>query len=306
MQLTDRSICISVLGRPKMKSKGVALIMLAAIGWGIGGVIADILLNKGWSPIVISLYRGIIGFFTFFAWLLLRFKMHWFVPAHLYIWPVIAGVGVAGNSTFYFLSIQASNVAVAATLMYTAPVFVLLISFLLRMESATWFKWSCIAGVVSGVILLTGAYKTGSFSVSFLGIAAGLASALFYALFIFALKKASAIGKPQFTLTVAFFSLCLVLLMFTDPEEGAAVLASADIGWFFLLGIVGAGISFILYIAGIRLVTAATASVVAMVEPVAVSLLGVLLLGETLAAIQLLGMAIILTAITTLSLNRSL
>jgi drug/metabolite transporter (DMT)-like permease len=174
------------------------------------------------------------------------------------------------------------------------------------MESATWFKWGCIAGVVSGVILLTGAYKTDAITVSFSGIAAGLASALFYALFIFSLKKASAIGKPQFTLTVAFFSLCLVLSVFTDPKEGAAVLASADVGWFFLLGIVGAGISFILYIAGIRLVSAATASVVAMVEPVIVSLLGVWLLGETLSAIQLLGMAVILSAITTLSLNRAL
>ncbi|MGO1059631.1 DMT family transporter [Planococcus sp. FY231025] len=289
-----------------MKIKGVALIMLAAVGWGIGGMIADTLLNKGWSPIVISLYRGIIGFLTFFAWLLLSFKMHWCVTARTYFWPLIAGVGVAGNSTFYFWSIQISNVAVAATLMYTAPVFVLLISFLLGMERATWFKWSCVGGVVAGVVLLTDAYKTGIITASFSGIGIGLASALFYALFILALKKASANGKPQFTLTVAFFSLCLVLLVFTDPKEGAAVLVSADLGWFFLLGIVGAGISFILYIAGIRLVTAATASVVAMVEPVIVSLLGVLLLGETMAAIQLLGMAIILTAITVLNLNRSL
>ena len=289
-----------------MKIKGVALIMLAAVGWGIGGMIADILLDKGWSPIVISLYRGMIGFLIFFAWLLLRYKAHWCVTARTYIWPLIAGIGVAGNSTFYFWSIQASNVPVAVTLMYTAPVFVLLISFLLRIESATWFKWNCIIGVLSGVILLTGVYKPDSITVGFSGIAAGLASALCYALFIFSLKKASANRKPQFTLTVAFFSLSLVLLVFTDFKEGAAVLASADIGWFFLLGIVGAGFSFILYIAGIRLVSAATASVVAMAEPLIVSLLGVLLIGEAMAAIQLLGMAIILTAITALSLHRSL
>lgn len=214
-------------------------------------------------------------------------------------------MGVAGNFTFYFLSIQASSVAVAATLMYTAPVFVLITSFLLRLERSTWFKWGNIAGVLTGIILLTGAYNTDSISVSFFGTATGLASALSYTLFIFAFKKASAIGKPQLTLTIAFFSFCVVLFLFIDNQEAAAVLTSPDIGWFLLLGIVGAGISFILYLIGIRSTTASTASMVAMVEPVTASLLGILLLGDDLTLIQILGMVVILTTITLLSVKQS-
>ena len=288
-----------------MKYKGVILVMMAAVGWGVSGVIADILMNKGWSPLVISFYRGAIGLIFFIVWFLLRFKKNWMVSTRLYIWSLLAGVGVAGNFTFYFLSIQASSVAVAATLMYTAPVFVLITSFLLRLERSTWFKWACIAGVLSGIILLTGAYDTDSISVSFLGTATGLASAISYALFIFAFKQASAIGKPQLVLMIAFLSFCLALFLFTDNQETVAVLASPDLGWFLLLGTVGAGISFMLYLVGIKLTTAATASMVAMVEPVTASLLGVLFLGVGLTGIQILGMVVILTTITVLSVKQS-
>lgn len=288
-----------------MRFSGVGLVMLAAICWGFSGGIATILMNKGWDPIVISLYRGAVGFICFFAWFLFRFRQNWIFSTRLYIWSLLAGFGVAGNFTFYFVSIQASSIAVAATLMYTAPLFVLLISFLLRIERSTWFKWGCISGVFIGIILLTGAYNTESISVSFLGTVAGLASGLSYALFIFGFKNASSIGKPQTTLTIAFFSFCLILFLFTDKDEAASVLMSSDIGWFLLLGIVGAGISFIFYLIGIRWTAPTTASMVAMVEPVTASLFGVLLIGDHLTIIQLLGMGLILVTITVLSVKQS-
>jgi drug/metabolite transporter, DME family len=288
-----------------MKYAGIGLVVLAAICWGISGGIADVLMNKGWDPIVISLYRGAVGFICFFMWFLLRFKQNKVLSPRLFIWALIAGVGVAGNFTFYFLSIEASSVAVASTLMYTAPVFVLLISFLLRIENSTWFKWGCIAGVLIGIILLTGAYNTESISVSFWGMAAGLAAGLSYVLFIFGFKNASSIGKPPITLTIAFFSFCLLLLLFTDKGEAADVLVSSDIGLFLLLGILGAGLSFTLYVIGIRRTTPSNASMVAMVEPVTASLFGVLVIGDHLTAIQILGMAVILVTITVLSVKQS-
>lgn len=67
------------------------------------------------------------------------------------------------------------------------------------------------------------------------------------------------------TLTIAFFIFCIILFLFADINEAAAVLTSNDIGWFLLLGIVGTGISFILYVIGIRLTTPSKTSMVAMV-----------------------------------------
>ncbi|WP_026691354.1 DMT family transporter [Alteribacter aurantiacus] len=288
-----------------MRFAGVGLVMLAAICWGISGGIGDILMDKGWDPIVISFYRGAIAFIFFFAWFIFRYKQNWISSTRFYIWSLLAGVGVAGNFTFYFLSIEAASIAVAATLMYTAPVFVLLISFLFGIERSTLFKWGCIAGVIMGIVLLTGAYNPDEVSVSLLGAAMGLAAGLFYALFIFGFKNASAIGKPQTILTIAFFSFCVILFLVADTEETLRVVTSSDIGWFLLLGIVGAGISFIFYVIGIRRTTPTNASMVAMVEPVTASLFGVLLLGDHLNLIQVLGMVIILLTITVLSVKQA-
>ncbi|MGF2616288.1 EamA family transporter [Rossellomorea vietnamensis] len=288
-----------------MKFAGAGLVILAAICWGISGGIASILMGKGWDPIVISFYRGAVGFICFFVWFLFRFKQNLISSKRFFLWSVLAGVGVAGNFSFYFLSIEAASIPIASTLMYTAPVFVLLISFLLGKERSTWFKWGCIAGVLAGIILLTGAYNLETISISFLGIAAGLAAGLSYVLFIFGFKNASEIGKPQTTLTTAFFTFCLILFLFSNKGEAASVLSSNDIGWFLLLGILGAGISFILYDIGIQKTAPTTASMVAMVEPVTASLFGLLILGDHLNLIQFFGMVIILATITLLSVKQS-
>lgn len=288
-----------------MRFSGGAMIILAAICWGITGGLADILMDKAWDPLVISFYRGAIGLACFLFWFLISANDTKEFSVSLILWSVIAGIGVAGNFTFYFLSIQATSVPVAATLMYTAPLFVLLISFLFRLERSTLFKWECIFGVLLGIVLLTEVYDTSSASVSPIGIATGLAAGLSYALFIFGFKNASSIGKPQTVLTLAFFTFCVTLSFFVNFEEAASVLTSGDIGWFIAIGIIGAGLSFALYTTGIKLTAPSTASIIAMVEPVTASLFGVLLLGEDLSIVQLIGMAVILLTITTLSVKKS-
>ena len=70
---------------------------------------------------------------------------------------------------------------------------------------------------------------------------------------------------------------------------------------FLVLGVFGAGLSFIFYIVGLNHTAPAVASIVAMVEPVTASLFGVVVLREGLAAPQVLGMGLILLTVTALS-----
>ncbi|PRO65760.1 DMT family transporter [Alkalicoccus urumqiensis] len=286
-----------------MKFYGVILIVIAAVGWGLSGGIGDILMSRGWEPMVISFYRGLIGLVFFSIWLAARYRPEEKPPLRFYIWAAAAGLGVAGNFSFYYFSIQASGVAVAATLMYTAPIFVLLVSFALHLERATWFKCGCIASVMVGIVLLTGILSPGGADVSGIGTAAGLGAGLSYTLFIFGFKNAAPIGRPQTALTVAFAVFCLVLFFLGDRGQMRAVLPSEDLWLFLLLGVVGAGMSFIFYIYGIRLTTPAIAAMTAMVEPVTASLFGVLL-GDMLSLFQLGGMAVILLTVAALSTQR--
>ncbi len=81
--------------------------------------------------------------------------------------------------------------AVAATLMYCAPVFVYLASFVLKLERPTAVKWLAIALVMVGVVLLTKLYAIGAGDLSLMGVATGLLAGLSYALFIFGFKYAA-------------------------------------------------------------------------------------------------------------------
>lgn len=282
-----------------------ALVALAALCWGLSGGIGGILMADGWNPFVVSFYRGAIGLLFVLVWLALRPGGSGLADRRLWLWSALAGLGVAGNFAFYFVSIAEGSVAVAATLMYCAPVFVYLASFVLRLERPTALKWAAIAMVMLGVVLLTGVHERGAVRVTPIGAGAGLLSGLSYAVFIFGFKYAAPHGSPQAILVVAFAALVAVLFWPGDADQTVAVLSTPSWPLFAILGTLGAGLSFILYIVGLNHTAPAVASIVAMVEPVTASLFGVVVLDESLAALQILGMGLILVTVTALSVGAS-
>ncbi|WP_404297107.1 DMT family transporter [Halomonas sp.] len=282
-----------------------AFVVLAALFWGLAGGIGGMLIADGWDPLVVSFYRGAIGLLFVLAWLLLSPHGSGLASHRLWFWSVIAGLGVAGNFTFYFVSIDRGSVAVAATLMYCAPVFVFLVSFAIGLERPTPLKWAAIVMVMLGIVLLTRIYEVGADSVTPLGVAAGLLAGLSYATFIFGFKYAAPYGSPQAILVVAFATFSAILVWLGDADQTLSVLSTSSWPLFAVLGVVGAGVSFILYVVGLNDTLPAVAAIVAMVEPVTASLFGVVVLSESLTAIQLVGMGLILVTVTTLSVSSS-
>ena len=278
-------------------------IALAALFWGISGGIAGILLDSGWDAAVVSFYRGFVGLLLTLVWLVFQRGGRGLVSRQLWFWSMVAGLGVAGNFTFYFLSIEHGSVAVAATLMYCAPVFVYVISFALKLERPTAAKWLAIALVMVGVVLLTKLYAIGASGLSLMGVVTGLLAGLSYAVFIFGFKYAAPHGSPSAILTIAFAVLVLVLLLPADIHQAVSVINAPELPLFVALGILGAGLSFLLYVVGIKHAAPALASMVAMVEPVTATLFGVAVLGENLGVIQMVGMGIILLTVTVLSVT---
>ncbi|MCP1318998.1 DMT family transporter [Halomonas sp. 707B3] len=286
-----------------MPGASTMLIALAAFFWGISGGIAGILLDSGWDAAVVSFYRGFVGLLFALGWLLLQRGGRGLASRPLWFWSVVAGLGVAGNFTFYFLSIDHGSVAVAATLMYCAPVFVYLASFALKLERPTAVKWLAIALVMVGVVLLTKLYAIGAGDLSLMGVATGLLAGLSYALFIFGFKYAAPHGSPSAVLSIAFTVLAVVLIVPADLSQTISVVSAPELPLFVALGILGAGLSFLLYVVGIKHAAPALASMVAMVEPVTATLFGVAVLGENLEMIQMVGMGIILLTVTALSVT---
>lgn len=257
----------------------------------------------GWDPFVVSFYRGSIGLLCVLVWLMLRPRGSGLSNPRLWFWSAVAGLGVAGNFSFYFLSIANGSVAVAATLMYCAPVFVYLVSFALKLERPTAVKWAAIVMVMLGIMLLTQIYDIGASGVTALGVGAGLLAGLSYAIFIFGFKYAAPHGSPQAILCIAFSVLALILVWPGDKGQTVEALTTPDWPLFVALGVFGAGLSFVFYIIGLNHTAPAVASIVAMVEPVTASLFGVAVLNESLVIAQVAGMALILITVTALSVH---
>lgn len=296
-----------MIRRPTEKSIGISslLVVAAALCWGLSGGIGAILLADGWDAFLVAFYRGAIGLLFVVVWLAMRPAGSGLHNPRLWFWSTIAGLGVAGNFLFYFVSIAEGSVAVAATLMYCAPVFVYLVSFILRLEIVTWSKLGAIAAVMVGIVLLTGVHDIESRGITTLGVGAGLLAGLSYAVFILGFKFAAPHGSSQTILVIAFAVLITVLVWPADAGQVISVMHSADWPLFLVLGVLGAGLSFTIYVVGIRYTAPTVASVVAMVEPVSAALFGFVVLGERLAVLQLVGMGLILITATVLSVNRS-
>jgi drug/metabolite transporter, DME family len=291
--------------RDKMVGASTTFLALAALCWGISGGLGGILIAGGWDAFVISFYRGAIGLLFVLIWLILRPRGSGLTSRRLWFWSAIAGFGVAGNFAFYFVSIAQGSVAVAATLMYCAPVFVYIVSFALKLESSTALKWGAIALVMLGIVLLTQINDIGASGVTPIGVVAGLLAGLSYAIFIFGFKYAAPHGSPQAILSIAFAVLATILIWLADVDQTAAALSTPDWPLFAVLGVLGAGLSFVLYVIGLNHTAPTVASIVAMVEPVTASLFGVVVLNEHLVGPQILGMGLILVTVTALSVYSS-
>lgn len=284
---------------------GPPLIIAAAALWGISGGLSGLLIDHGWAPLSIAFCRGVIGGVIMLGWWLgtggTRQLPRWRQIGS----AAIAGLGVAGNLSFYCLSIAHTSVAVAATLLYTAPLYVYLAALAMCTERLRWSRVIALGLIVLGVVLLTQVFEVKPAQLSWVGILAGLAGGLSYAVFIFGFRQANRHGRPPSTLTIAFIVFMIVLLPLVDLHDIGAALGSHDLLMLIALGLAGGGLSFPLYVGGLRDTSPVLASVVAMVEPVTAALFGLAVLGDALNAMQIAGMVLIIATVTWLSVQRA-
>lgn len=282
----------------------IALVMAAAFQWGLAGGLAGQLMTAGWAPELLSFWRLLIGLICMLTWVAIirvqGYSLNLTKP--LIGWSALAGLGVTGNLTFYFISISEASVAVAVTLMYSAPVMVYFVSFARGTERPTLLKFGVIGAIMVGVVLLTGLYRATPGAINLWGVIAGLLSGISYSVFIFAFKSAGSHGSTPVSLTVAFLAAVFALVFLVDPGQAVSVPLSPDAPLFLLFGIIGAGLSFLCYFIGLRGVLPTMAAVVAMIEPVTATLYGVIGLGQALSLGEVLGMIIILSSVTALTI----
>lgn len=286
-----------------MQKKAYLFILLAASLWGCIGTFLKLLTAAGLTSMQSVAVRSAVATVLYFLWLLFTDR-----PA-LKIRPrdcvYFVGTGIFSLVFFnwcYFNTIQASSMSVAAVLLYTSPIFVMLMSALLFHEPITGRKLTALAVTFCGCMLVTGVLPLGGEGISGKTILFGLGSGFGYALYTifgkFALEKYSS-G------TVTFYTFLFSTLA-SVPLSGLVQSPAVLLDWRVLVGGLGIGVfccilPYLLYTEGLRWAEAGKAAILATAEPFVAAAIGILIFHEEVTVFKLLGMAAILGAIVLLN-----
>jgi drug/metabolite transporter, DME family len=290
---------------------GAALVLGAASFWATFGIFAKHLYDAGFAPLELASVRAAVGFAGFALLLAPRMLVRPSAGAPTLVsgsraagarsLGFFAAYGILGYALFtlvFFAALERLDVSIAVALLYTAPAFVMLMSALLWREHVGPARLVALGLVLAGVILVTGAAGTllgGATTLPPIALALGVGAGATYGLYTMFSKVATHRYGPRASLfwSFAFAALALGIAappwapFLRAPEHAVALIA---------LGIVPTLVPYALYLRGLRELPASTAAMLASVEPVIAALLAAVLLHERLDALQLAGMAMVVTA----------
>lgn len=274
---------------------GYLAVALAAAMWGSLGVWAKMLFALGLAPGPAVTLRAVIGF-GFLAAGLYRLRPEALKVARSDL-PFFAFFGFSAVKAFYllyFTTISLTTIGTAAILLYTAPAFVNILARLFFREPFTPTKLAALGLSWAGIFLVIGAYQPAALQVTPLAVATGLGSGFTYALYTVLSKR---LLQTYSHWTVLFYGLgfgSLFLAVLQAPAVLSSNLAVAALWPPLLIVSLVTVVAYAFYTWGISRVPVGRASIVAMVEPVAAGLLGLIVLGERLEPPQVLGAVLVL------------
>lgn len=269
----------------------IALAAFAPVVWGSTYVVTTELLPAG-HPLFAGLLRALPAG-------LIALAITRTLPTGAW-WARAAALGVLNIGLFFpFLFIAAERLpgGVAATLGAAQPLVVALLAVgLLKESPSAWrFAWGVVGVVGVGLVVLGPA---AGFDV--IGVLAGLGGAATMALGVTLTKKwgrPANVGPTAFAgwqLTAGGLFLAPVTFLFEGPPP--AIDLAAAIGYLWLGG-VGGLLAYVLWFRAITTLPVTSVSMLGLLSPMSAALLGVVVLGQTLDALQLTGFALALAAI---------
>lgn len=185
--------------------KGAGLIAISVLM--IAGMnAASKWLSVSMHPIEITFYRNIIILAGLLAWFYFTQNWHLAKTSNLKDQIYRAFVGTCGN-VLAFWAISKLPLADATTLLYTSPLFVILLSYPILGERVSAWKAAAIVLGFCGILFV--AQPTGS-DLPWDGVALALAAAIFHALTQMQLRK---LGKNENPITTVFYFMVLGSIM---------------------------------------------------------------------------------------------
>lgn len=291
------------------KKMGPLLIVIAACFWGSMGIFVRKLGEFGFDPIQIVSIRITLAALIFGA--ILFFKGRSGFKIQLRDIPLFLGLGFGSIlffTTCYFSAIAIMPLSTAAILLYTSPIWIVLMSAVFFREKINGKKIVALALAFAGCVLVSGISGEG---ISMKGLLFGLGSGFGYGLYSIlgtvALRRYSPYTVTTYTFLLAAIGSWFIcspmdmLSKFFETNEFSSLMPFC-----ILTALVTAVIPFRSYTLGLRTVEASKAGIIATLEPVVATIIGIVCFSEMLTLMSGMGVSLILAAVVVLNWNKSL
>lgn len=213
-------------------------------------------------------------------------------------------VSIVFFTSCYTAAIRYTKIATAAALLYTAPAIVLILSAILFKEKLTGKKIICVLFSVLGCALCSG--LAGGADLTRKGLLLGLGAGLGYALYSIFSRYIQMRGYTTYTNILYTFGIATIVYIVMACVDGSAqnsIQHPEAIALAALCGLVTGCAAYILYTEGLSKMAPPTASVLATIEPVTAAILGVVLFGQTLSIMEIMGIVLVVGSVIAMNVG---
>jgi len=275
---------------------GVAWVAVSALGFGLLGIFGKYAFAAGASTATVLLLRFLIGGGCM-ALLMQLLHLPWPKGREFWILVGMGAVGYVGQAFCYFSALRHASAGLTALLLYLYPALVTLAAAVLGRQRLTWGKGGAVAASLIGILLTVAGGIAGSPA----GVAFGSGAAVIYTLYIL-------VGE-QVTPRTGAIPAATVVMLAAAAVYGVAVtieglqLPTGVHGWLAVGGIVFLStiVAMVGFFAGMQRLGAADAATISTLEPVVTLVFAAILLGESLAPLQMTGAALVIFAVLVLT-----
>jgi drug/metabolite transporter (DMT)-like permease len=213
----------------------------------------------------------------------------------------LGACGYAAQAGCYFGALQRIDASLLTLLLYTFPAIVAVAAVALGRDAVDARRVTALLLTCGGLALVVGAAGAGGLDT--LGAALALTAAVLYSAYILVSEGVARRVAPRVLSALvcsgAAVSLVAGSALLGDLRPGE--LTPAGWGWLACLSVISTVAAISLFFAGLRRVGPTTAAILSTVEPLVTVLLAVLLFGEALGALQVLGGLVMLAGLLVLN-----
>lgn len=287
------------------KTKGFILGAIAAASYGMNPLFTLPLYSAGMSVDTVLFYRYSLAVIV--LGIMMKFQKQSFAIKRVDVLPLcIMGLLFAFSSLFLFMSYNYMDAGIASTILFVYPVLVAIIMAVVFKEKVSPITMFSIALAFVGISMLC--KSPGGQTLSLVGITFVFLSSLSYAIYIVGVNRSSLKDMPiaKLTFYVLLFGLSVYVVRLQFCTELQVI--PTPMLWInaVSLAVFPTVISLVTMTKAIHYIGSTPTAILGALEPVTALFFGVLVLGEQLTPRIILGILMVITAVTLIIGGKSL